>query len=120
MNRNPRRSRWRRGVALLALVSSLSGAWLTVVHGSLGDDAACALESGIPPLRQGATLGHDSGALSAQHCYICHWLRSLRSVNGGDAPTLATSAPAGFVCLDPITHEGRVTIVLLPARSPPA
>jgi hypothetical protein len=120
MNRNLRRSSWRRGVALLALVSSLSGAWLTVVHGSLGDDAACALESGIPPLRHGATLGHDAGALSAQHCYICHWLRSLRSATGDGPPTLAASAPAEFVFLDSITHEAHVALVHLPARSPPA
>jgi hypothetical protein len=101
-------------------VSSLPGAWLTVVHGSLGHDAACALESGIPPLRHGAALGHDSGALSAQHCYICHWLRSLRSVTGDGPPIVASSAPVGFVCPDPITHKGHVDLVQLPARSPPA
>ena len=120
MNRNLRRSPLRRGVALLALVSSLSGAWLTVVHGSLGDDAACALESGIPPLRHGATLGHDSGALSAQHCYICHWLRSLRSVTGDGPPDLVSGAPAGFTAPVAITRDGHIVLVQLPARAPPA
>jgi hypothetical protein len=120
MNRTLRRSPLWRGVALLALVSSLSGAWLTVGHGSLGDDAACALESGIPPLRHGATLGHESGGLSPQHCYICHWLRSLRSVTGDGPPVLASSARVGFVCTEPITHDGDIALVQLPARSPPA
>lgn len=120
MNGNLRRSPWRRSVALLALVSSLSGAWLTVVHGSLGDDPACAAESGFPIAPHRFTIGHGPGGIAPQHCYICHWLRSLRSVSGGAAPMLATSAPTGFVCPDLIIHEGHVAIVLLPARSPPA
>jgi hypothetical protein len=120
MKRILRHSPCRRGVALLALVSTLSGAWLTVAHGSLGDDAACALESGFPITHHGTTIGHDAGGISAQHCYIRHWLRSLRSVAGDAAPLLASIAPTGFVYADPLTHDGHVALVQIPARSPPA
>jgi hypothetical protein len=120
MNPNRRRAFWRKSVALLALVSTLSGAWLTVVHGSLADDSACAAESGLPITPHRSTIGSGSGGIAPQHCYICHWLRSLHSVSGGDVPMLAAGAPAGFVCPDPITPEGHLALVLLPARSPPA
>jgi hypothetical protein len=120
MNRNLRRSAWRRGIALLALVSSLWGGWLTVVHGSLGEDAACAAESGFAIPHGGSTIGHGAGGIAAQHCYICHWLRSLRSVTGDTPPVAASIAPAGFVYVDPIIREGHVILAQLPARSPPA
>ena len=68
MNRNRRRAFWRKSVALLALVSTLSGAWLTVVHGSLGDDSVCAAEPGIPIAPHRSTIGHGSGGIAAQHC----------------------------------------------------
>lgn len=120
MNRHFRRSRLRRGVALLALVSSLWGAWLAVVHGSLGDDPACAAEDGLVLAHHRTSIHDGRGGVSAQHCYICHWLRSLRSVSGDAPASMPSIAPDGFVSPDPPTHEGRIALVHLPARSPPA
>jgi hypothetical protein len=115
-----RHARFRQGVALLALVSSLWGAWLVVVHGSLGDDPVCAAESGLPIAHHQTSIRQGPGRISAQHCFICHWLRSLRSVSGDAQPSMPSVAPDGFVSPDPITHEGRIALVHRPARSPPA
>jgi len=120
MNRRFRRSHFRRGVALLALVSSLWGAWLVVVHGSLGEDPACAAESGPPLAHHRTSINAGSGYLSAQHCYICHWLRSLRSVSGDPPAPMASIVPGGIVPPEVPTHEGQIALVHLPARSPPA
>ena len=120
MNRRLRRSRFRRGVALLALVSSLWGAWLVVVHGSLGDDPACAAESGLALPHHGLSLHNGRGGTSAQHCYVCHWLRSLRSISGDPPAPLPSIAPGGIVPSAPSTCEGQIALVHLPARSPPA
>jgi hypothetical protein len=120
MNRRFRRSRFRAGVALLAVSCSLWSAWLVVVHGSLGDDSACAAESGLLVAHHPTSIGHAPGGISAQHCYICHWLRSLQAVSGDAPPALPSVARAGFVSPDPITREGHVGLVHLLARSPPA
>jgi hypothetical protein len=120
MNRILRRSPWWQGVALLALVSVLSGTWLTVVHGGLLEGGACPAASGPPPPRHGFTVGHDEGAPAHHDCQVCHWLRSLRSMTGDAATVLAGIAPAGFVLPDLIDREGHLPFVALPARSPPA
>lgn len=120
MNRNLRRSPWWKGVALLALVSVLSGAWLTVVHGSLVEGAVCPAESGSPIAHDGFTIGHGHGAIAHHDCYICRWLRSLWSMTGDAPPMLAAFVPAGFVHPNPIAHEGHLALARVPARSPPA
>jgi hypothetical protein len=120
VNRNLRRSPWRKGVALLALVSVLSGAWLTVVHGSLVAGGSCAADSDFSAARHGVTIGHGRGAIAHHDCFICHWLRSLRSMTGGEPPMLAGIVPAGLVRPDPIGREGHLSPVAIPARSPPA
>ena len=76
MSRILRRSPWLKGVVLLALVSFSSGAWLTVVHGSLVEGGACPAESGARGADQGLTIGHGSGAIAHHDCYICQCLRS--------------------------------------------
>lgn len=120
MNRDLRRSPLWKGVVLFALVSVLSGAWLTVVHGSLVEGEACTAASGPPAPRHGSTVSHDEGAPAHHDCQVCHWLRSLRSMTGDAAPVLAGIAPAGFVRADPIGCEGHLSPVAIPARSPPA
>jgi len=120
MNRNLRRSPWWKGVVLLVLVSVLSGAWLTVVHGSLVEGGACPAESDASAAHHEVAIGHAHGAIAHHDCFICHWLRSLRSMTGDAAPVLAGIAPAGFVRADPIDREGHPPFVALPARAPPA
>ena len=115
-----RHSRFRQVVALLALASTLWGAWIVVVHGSLSDDPVCAAESGLLIAHQRTSMRQGPGGIAAQHCSICHWLRSLRSVSGDAQPPTPSVAPGGFVTPDPITHEGHLARVHLPARSPPA
>ena len=120
MNRHLRRSLWWKGVVLFALVSVLSGAWLTVVHGSLVEGAPCPPEIGPPTAHAGSTVGHEHGAIAHHDCSVCHWLRSLRSMTGDSPPMLAGIGPAGIVHPNPIDHEGHLSLVSVPARSPPA
>jgi hypothetical protein len=120
MNRILRCSPWWRGVVLVALVSVLSGAWLTVVHGSLAEGAACPAESDSSAAHHGVAIGHDRGAIVHHDCSVCHWLRSLRSMTGDEPPMPAGIIPAGIVHPDPIDHEGQISLESLPARSPPA
>ena len=120
MNRNLRRSPWWKGVVLFALVSVLSGAWLTVVHGSLVEGGACPADSDASVAHHEVAIGHAHGAITHHDCFICHWLRLLRSMTGGEPPMLAGIVPAGFVRPDPIGREGHLSPVAIPARSPPA
>lgn len=120
MNGILRRSLWWKGIVLLALVSFSSGAWLAVVHGSLVEGGACPAESGPRSPDRGLTIGRDPGAIAHHDCPICQWLRSLRSMTGDTPPVLAAIAPAELVFPAPIDHEGRLALVELPARSPPA
>jgi hypothetical protein len=120
MNLNLRRSPCWKGVALLALVSVLSGAWLTVVHGSLVEGGACPAEtdSSLAPL--GVTIGQGHGPVAHHDCYICRWLRSLRSMTGDAPPAFAAMVPAGLVHPDPIVCLAHLRLVRIPGRSPPA
>jgi hypothetical protein len=115
-----RRSPWRTVFACLALASTVWGAWLTVVHGTLADDAACAGEFPAQHRSRGLTLADGSGAIAPQHCYICHWLRSLRSLvaDTRDLPSLVQSwEPLRFAVT---TRTGQGAVLQTPARSPPA
>lgn len=120
MNRHLRRSRWWTSVALLALVSFLPGTWLTVVHGSLVEGGACPAEtdSSVAPL--GVMIGQAHGPIAHHDCYICRWLRSLRSMTGDAPPMAAAMAPAGLVHPGSIAREGHPTLLRIPGRSPPA
>jgi hypothetical protein len=120
MSRILRRSPWLKGIVLFALVSLVSGAWLTVVHGSLVEGGACPAEFDASAAHHGLTIGHEHGAVAHHDCYICRWLRSLRSMTGDAPPVPAGIGPTGIVHPDPIDHEGHVALVSLPARSPPA
>ncbi len=120
MNRVLRRSPWWKGVVLFALVSVLSGAWLTVVHGSLVAGGACPAESDVSATRHGLAIGHDHGAVAHHDCSVCHWLRSLRSMTGDQPPMADGISPAGFVLPASFDHEGHLALAALPARSPPA
>ena len=120
MNRILRRLPWRQGVVLLALMSFSSGAWLTVLHGSLAEGGACPAEFGSPPPDHGLAIGHDAGAIAHHDCYVCRSLRSLRSITGDLPPVMAGIVPAGFIHPGPIDHEDQLLLVALPARSPPA
>jgi hypothetical protein len=120
MNRILRRSPWWKGVALLALVSVMSGAWLTVVHGGLVEGVACPAESGLATAHGGSTVDHDHGAIAHHDCNICRGLRSLRSMTGDASPMLGAIVPSGFVHPDSIAREGHLVLVRVPARSPPA
>ncbi len=120
MNRILRRSPWSQGVVLIALVSFLSGAWLTVVHGSLVEGGACPAESGAQGAGRDLTIGHDHGAVAHHDCSVCRWLRSFRSMTGDEPPMVAGIATAGFVVPPRIDRDGHVSLVSLPARAPPA
>jgi len=119
-----RRSRWWAALAYLAMASTMSGAWLTVTHGSLAADSACASEWETPTRGGGSTDTRlDSGAGRApapEHCFVCHWLRSLQSlIAQAQAPpvfvepcvSVQQMADAALVCITIHNRSG---------RSPPA
>jgi hypothetical protein len=120
MSQKLRASRWRAGLACLALASTLSGAWLTVFHGSLDDDAACAVEWGVTRGPTHATVWAGSGAAAPHHCLFCHWLRSLRSLTSGTLAVASAIEPADSVRASFPTRTLRLALVRIPARSPPA
>jgi hypothetical protein len=120
MNLNLRRSPCWKGVALLALVSVLSGAWLTVVHGSLVEGGACPAETDVSVAPVGVTIGQGHGPVAHHDCYICRWLRSLRSMTGDAPPTVAAMDPAGLVLSDATPCTVHLSLVRIPGRSPPA
>lgn len=120
MSQKLRASRWRAVLACLALASTLSGAWLTVYHGSLDDDAACAAEWGVTRDATQTTVKAGSGAAAPHHCFICHWLRSLRSLTSGTLVVASAIEPADPIRATVPTRASRLAPLRIPARSPPA
>jgi hypothetical protein len=120
MSQKLRASRWGAGLACLALASTLSGAWLTVVHGSLDDDGACSVEWGIRRGSTHTTVRAGSGDAAPHHCLFCHWLRSLRSLTSNALFLASAIVPADPVRVAFPTRTSSLPLVRIPARSPPA
>ncbi len=120
MNRFLRGSRWWRGIAVSAMAASLFGAWLAVSHGDVREDSACAEESGLRPAQGGTTLRPGADFTSPQHCYLCHWTRSLRTIAQAAIRVIAVVAPRDLIPNEPISFVNACAPILVPARSPPA
>jgi len=106
-------------VACLALVALLSADWIAAIHGD--DDPVCdPLGSLAPGNPTAAVVGPGTGAGSAQHCPICHWLRSLRSVAAHASLVSIAIVPTGPLGPDLRPPEIHVAALRIPARSPPA
>lgn len=85
MRLNPRSALDRLGRLVAALLVCATGL-APALHAEGQDDRLCAPrssgEAGDPVL-------HAAGGPQAQHCEICHWLRSLRSFDASDAGVAA-------------------------------
>jgi hypothetical protein len=118
-------SRFRRALAtglmvLLGVVSVLP----LVTHAELFDDPYCepypagaahgAHQSGTSVLRTG-TDGED-----AQHCDVCHWLRSIRVFDPEPAVFLRSAAIAIASGADTCDPPDTAALVSCGARAPPA
>ena len=102
---------------LLIVLLTMGAALPAALHGDATDDVCEGVGDGPG---SGSRLQAASYVTAAQHCAICHWLRSLR-VFQTDAvqplPRLMPSARAG-AC--PRSAVRRMAIAALPARAPPA
>jgi hypothetical protein len=115
-----RRSARSGVVVCLVLGGLLSADWVAAVHGD--DDPVCDAQPGAPLGALAATsVGPNTGGgVPPQHCPICHWLRSLRSLAAGTLSVSIAIALAGAVRPDLLSHEVHIPVLHAPARSPPA
>ena len=102
---------------LLVVLLTLGTSVPVAVHGDAGHDPCDAGD--IAPLAP-LTLHGPAAPVTARHCDVCHWLRSLRAFDAAvEAPTTAhiltasTFSPAAAPLL-------RLRLPGLPSRAPPA
>lgn len=109
-------------VVCLSIAALLSADVVAAVHGC--DDPVCDAQSGVA---FGATAG-PSGATSVgagtgstpQHCPICQWLRSLRSLSAYATHVAFAIEPVEPIRFELFFHQFFVPVLQVPARSPPA
>jgi hypothetical protein len=100
-------------IIFLAMGASLPAA----LHGEASDDACEA---------SGGSTGHDSNlraaspVVVAQHCGICHWLRSLRVFQTDAAQSLPRLLASPTVVTHTTCATPRQSLDPVPARAPPA
>jgi hypothetical protein len=104
-----------RALALLLLVGT---AIPTALHAGWDDDPLC------EPVLGGTGTSHvqaSSGpAPRAEHCAVCHWLQSLRSLHADPAACGAELPLARWVTPEALLSDSRQDAPSLPARAPPA
>jgi hypothetical protein len=97
----------------------LSADWVAAVHGD--DDPVCnAQERAASGALAAASVGPNTGGGTPEHCPICHWLRSLRSLAAQLSFVGIAIDAVGWVRPDLHPTEVHVSVAYLPARSPPA
>jgi hypothetical protein len=113
----------RRLRALVALVVFLGGSalpFVTASHLAFDDDAACG-DVTITASNTGARLTAAGPARVAEHCAICHWLRTAggaraASANVGDV----WFQPAELVAASPTEWVAAAAPIERPSRAPPS
>jgi hypothetical protein len=114
-----RRPRSNLIVACLVLGALLSADWVAVSHGD--DDPGCDAQSfALAQAGRGVTVGPPAGGSAPEHCLICHWLRSLRSLSAGDVSVAMAIAPTGAVRVVPACRARRSALFHVSSRAPPA
>jgi len=102
---------------LLVLLLTAGVALPAALHADANDDPCGALDGGSAG---GSRLTVGSPVIPAQHCGICHWLRSLRVFH----TDVAEPMPQLLLAADPVTHTvsavARLALLPVPARAPPA
>jgi hypothetical protein len=114
-----RRSRSAALVGCLALVALLSADWVAAIHGD-DDDARHEQALGVWGTGGGTRVGTDTGGTTPEHCPICHWLRSLKSLPAAAALVSVAITPCGPLRADPLPRAIAIAIVHVPTRAPPA
>ena len=102
--------------AILAVVLATGIAMPSALHADANDDPCEAVGDGPG----GPHLQPATAAAPAEHCFICHWLRSFRAFEGKavqQQPRLVASVRPGVQAEAPAT---RLALPRLPARAPPA
>ena len=105
------------GVAL-SLIGLLSADWIAAVHGD-DDDARHEQALGLWSTGSGARVGAGNGGASPEHCAICHWLRSLKSLAaaaGLVSGAITLCRPLGA---EPMPRVIATAVVHVPTRAPP-
>jgi hypothetical protein len=103
--------------SLLVVLLTMGAALPAALHGDANDDAC---DAAAASATAGLHLQTDSSVTAAQHCGICHWLRSLRVFEPGASQPLPRLVRSTAV----VAHAGctarRLVIDPAPARAPPA
>ena len=102
---------------LLVVLLAAGAALPAALHADANHDPCDTLDGGAA----GAVrLTGGSPVVPAQHCGICHWLRSLRVFQSNVAEPL----PQLLCAADPVTDTEsaapRLALLPVPARAPPA
>jgi hypothetical protein len=102
---------------LLVVLLTLGTSVPVATHGDAGHDPCDAADL-VPPAR--ASLHAPTTQGKAQHCEVCHWLRSLRAF---DASVSAPSVVVGEALVHgdaDASPLGHLRLPALPSRAPPA
>jgi hypothetical protein len=119
-HRSGRLGRQSGFVVCLALASLLSADWIAVIHGEDDPDDQAASVARPSALATSVSSASDAGRVPPEHCLICHWLRSLRSLAATGTVTSTGVASVGDVDALPSADAPSGAAVRIPARSPPA
>jgi hypothetical protein len=110
------RGRARLSARALALLLLLGTTIPTALHAGWDDPCEPALGGHGPTYVQAQPVVASGG----EHCAVCHWLRSLRSLETQPTGVAAVLPPGREVPSDPVTSLSRHDAPSIPARAPPA
>src|SRR5215208_503838 len=102
---------------LLIVLLTMGVALPAALHGDASDDA-CETVAGAAS--SASSLRAASPVPAAQHCGICHWLRSLRVFQTDAAQPLPRLAPSAVTVTRIVCAPVRLVLASVPARGPPA
>src|SRR5215218_429924 len=96
---------------LLIVLLTMGVALPAALHGDANDDA-CETVAGA--------ASSASSLRAAQHCGVCHWLRSLRVFQNDAAQPMPRLVATARPFVRTACATGRLVLDLVPARAPPA
>ena len=102
---------------LLIVLLTMGVALPAALHGDANDDA-CETVAGAAS--SASSLRAASPVPAAQHCGVCHWLRSLRVFQTDAAQPMPRLVATARPFVRTACATGRLVLDLVPARAPPA
>jgi hypothetical protein len=103
---------------LLVVLLTMGVALPAALHGDAADDLCEAAADDTAGESRRLQAGSYDAA--AQHCSICHWLRSLRVFQTDAVQPLPRPVPSARAVSRPAPPLRRMALSALPARAPPA